>query len=271
MIKITFEEPTTRIWKLWRTACKKATDEIVAAVANGHSPEVKDVYRRKSIKKGVFFSKTGPFSGKCAYCECYITDFQHGDVEHYRPKKGVTDEDDIPIKRVAGDGSQVEHPGYYWLAYDWQNLLPSCIACNQATKVDDTKIGKHNRFPVTGTHAFDQSSIGSEKPLLLNPLVDAPEDHLEIDTATGLMVEKSDRGKMSIQIFGLNLRDRLPETRLKAIGQVKVAIDKILHNPSLRDEATAELKAIVDGETEYAFAARAYLAEISPSLAPYIS
>ena len=63
---------------------------------------------------------------KCAYCETLCK----AEIEHYRPKKGVT-EDTL-------------HNGYYWLCYEWSNLVPSCRYCN-------TEGGKGNQFPIKGT------------------------------------------------------------------------------------------------------------------------
>jgi len=57
------------------------------------------------------------FHGKCAYCEGYFEDKHPVDVEHYRPKGSVANTD---------------HSGYWWLAADWENLLPSCIDCNRS-------------------------------------------------------------------------------------------------------------------------------------------
>lgn len=57
------------------------------------------------------------FHGKCAYCERFFASGAPVDVEHYRPKGGV-----------EGDTT---HRGYWWLAMEWSNLLPSCIDCNR--------------------------------------------------------------------------------------------------------------------------------------------
>jgi uncharacterized protein (TIGR02646 family) len=84
------------------------------------------------------------FLGKCAYCEVQFVLDQTGDVEHFRPKAGVVDEHD----------QRVDHPGYYWLAYEWSNLLPSCSKCNRLTKTKDgRRVGKGERFPVMGRRA----------------------------------------------------------------------------------------------------------------------
>ncbi|MDQ2687964.1 MAG: hypothetical protein M3Y28_08875, partial [Armatimonadota bacterium] len=52
--------------------------------------------------------------GKCCYCERVIG--EDGDVEHFRPKAAV----------CQGAGLPQETPGYYWLAYDWDNFLLAC-------------------------------------------------------------------------------------------------------------------------------------------------
>src|SRR5688572_13150422 len=55
---------------------------------------------------------------KCAYCETFYGASQPVAVEHYRPKGEVI------------DGDERVRPGYYWLAANWENLLPSCTDCN---------------------------------------------------------------------------------------------------------------------------------------------
>lgn len=52
-------------------------------------------------------------NNKCAYCETPTRVVAYGDVEHFRPKSI-----------------------YWWLAYSYDNYLPSCGACNQEYKKD---------------------------------------------------------------------------------------------------------------------------------------
>lgn len=52
-------------------------------------------------------------NNKCAYCETPTRVVAYGDVEHFRPKSI-----------------------YWWLAYSYENYLPSCTACNQEYKKD---------------------------------------------------------------------------------------------------------------------------------------
>ena len=132
------------------------------------------------------------FHGKCAYCESFYSSTQPVDVEHYRPKGKVEDDD--------------SHPGYWWLAMEWSNLLPSCIDCNRRRNqrtpkadrldlVELTRTGDFNRarrlatgkacaFPLAGDGVRCAAPPGkepdliAEKALLLDPTRDNPNDHL---------------------------------------------------------------------------------------------
>ena len=90
----------------------------------------------------------------------------HGDVEHYRPKGGwVQDERD-----------RLRRPGYYWLAYEWTNLLFACQKCNQSFK--------RNRFPLADPAARARSptdDLAAETPLLIDPASEDPEETLGWD------------------------------------------------------------------------------------------
>src|SRR6185503_17962939 len=236
-------------------------------VESGEEWEVSNLYKSGKIKKEFFFAKAGPFGGRCAYCECYLNDFQHPDIDHFRPKKAVTDKDDNPAVILDKDGNKAHHQGYYWLAYEASNLLPTCKICNEPSAIDGRKIGKHNRFPVEADHyAVAPEGIPDEKPLLVNPTQEDPAQHLSVDLRTGLMTHCSPRGDMCIQIFGLNLRDQLVHDRKKAIDEVKAKLDTIIHNPdeAAKQRAADELKNIRDGKCAYAAAGKAMLSSVSP-------
>lgn len=271
MIRINIEEPDSKIWKLWLTACKKKTAELIDTVDEGGEIDISDLYKRKSIKKSYLQAKDGFFHGKCVYCECYVKDFQHGDVEHYRPKKGVTDENDVPVVLQEADGTSESHPGYYWLAYDWRNLVLSCVDCNQPNTVDGQKVGKHNRFPVVGDHAATPEEVDDEEPLLLHPCVDEPSEHLEVDIASGAMIDKTPQGKMSIDIFGLNVRGRLKEERKKAVDEVTAQFLKIVMEAPGKEDALRVIQEYRIGRRAYSMAGRAKLERLSDPLSVAIS
>ena len=271
MIRIKFRVPDTPIWKRWTKDCDDAAKNLKDDYAAGKEVEVKDLYKRKSIKDEVYFSKTGPFHGRCAYCEGDITDFQHGDIEHFRPKKAVTDENDVPVSVTREDGSQRPHPGYFWLAYSWKNLLPSCVTCNQP---GDEGIGKRNRFPLELPPGYGTSDedIAKERPLLINPIDpdDAdPEDHIGIELETGIMFAKngSPRAEACIRIFGLNLRDQLVKQRKAALREVKFQLSQLI---AADDEEALRIREEIDrmeqGEFNFTLARRAQIKKIKERL-----
>jgi uncharacterized protein (TIGR02646 family) len=146
------------------------------------------------------------FHGKCAYCESRISNTQPPDVEHFRPKSAVM------------VGGHLERPGYYWLAADWDNLLPSCIDCNRARKhevADGTLelMGKANLFPVTGERVtnHDKDVHEEENCLLLHPCHDDGLDHLEF-TEEGIVRGVDEKGKVSTEVLALN-RNGLNDAR----------------------------------------------------------
>jgi uncharacterized protein (TIGR02646 family) len=128
-------------------------------------------------------------SDKCAYCESKVPHLGYGDVEHFRPKAGWVQEKGDPLVQ----------PGYYWLAYEWSNLFFSCQICNQNYK--------KNHFPLSNPsqRALNHTKpISNESALLLNPLEDNPERHLEFERH--LIKGKSIRGISTIDTCGLDRR-----------------------------------------------------------------
>lgn len=176
------------------------------------------------------------FHGKCGYCELLIVAGSDGDVEHYRPKKGVSD------AKQAG----VQHPGYWWLAMQWENLLLSCQHCNQSrrqlihepgkTEEDIARerqqnrlrtTGKLNRFPVEGNHwiVAHTGDVAAEKPLLLNPCDIDPEDLFEWEFERSISTVKAKgsdaRAEATIDILGLNRR-HLTEARVTLLNDLRL-------------------------------------------------
>ena len=167
------------------------------------------------------------FAYKCAYCESFFGHVHPLDVEHFRPKSGY----------VCGE--TLCKPGYYWLAADWMNLLPSCIDCNrERTKAfagDDPHLsGKANKFPIS-SEAKRARRPGDERRegrLLLHPYLDHPERHLSFD-GEGIVRPALDRrrraspkGRASIETFGL-LRTGLVHERQRIAMYVRASARKI--------------------------------------------
>ena len=223
----------------------------------------------------VYKSHHQPFFAKCAYCENVVVGFQHGDIEHYRPKAAVSDAWHNPVTVTEPDGTETNHPGYYWLAYDWQNLLLSCGTCNQITKsrVTGRLIGKGTRFPVVGFRASRMGDETKEDPLLIHPVRDDPADHLRVDE-TGVMIGTTFRGDMCITVFGLNERETLLNGRARCVKQTRNLLALIQFTASSTDgrpddlrELFLQLREIEDGRVPYSAAGRAVIARFRDGLA----
>lgn len=207
------------------------------------------------------------FHGKCAYCEGAYSATQPVDVEHYRPKG--------PVAGVDG------HHGYWWLAANWENLLPSCIDCNRQRRqvlpdfgpVTDWRLerltevaqfetgtttlaGKASAFPlaVGAVHVnTPEDDVDAEARLLLDPTRDAPEDHLvfHVDTDRSLIslvypmaagATHSPQGAVSIQIYGLN-RLGLVQARTRVLRDLEF----LAHTSTELDILRLELLARLEG------------------------
>ena len=127
---------------------------------------------------------------KCCYCERKILPSDFGDVEHFRPKAGV---------RSASRRTLIR-PGYYWLAYNWSNLLVSCGVCN-------TK-WKQSFFPLVNERQrarWHGSPIGEEMPMLVDPATENPRDHIRYDGDSPY--GRTPRGTATIEILNLRRGD----------------------------------------------------------------
>lgn len=231
----------------WQT---KADAETAVARAEGGSHEVKSgVYADQRVRAAL--EELTHF--KCSYCETSL-DRVDWDIEHFRPKGRV--------KEREG------HPGYYWLAYDWINLLPSCTYCNQNRKekpvfsgrVTGDSGGKLDQFPIadeTGRAMDHNDDITREERLLINPCDDDPTVHLAyLPNGEMFAINGSRLGQTSIDVFRLNLF-RIKRSRriaLKALPDI-LELRKSAMQLGLAP-VLAQLDAIVDTLTsdEAAFA-----------------
>ncbi|MCL0012288.1 hypothetical protein MKU80_014730 [Providencia rettgeri] len=179
------------------------------------------------------------FHRKCAYCESHYGAVSPMDVEHYRPKGGINE---CPT-----------HKGYWWLALDWNNLLPSCIDCNRVrrhkkailnldgsivTTSEDENSGKGNSFPTLGNNFAMQESDNHnlEEPLIINPCDIDPQHHLQwsiddpnlpiVICTTNNAGLPDVKGENTIKILGLN-RWGLVNERGKILQQLAVVVSDI--------------------------------------------
>lgn len=160
---------------------------------------------------------------KCAYCETRLRPATLGDIEHFRPKGEVQDED---------TGERL-FPGYYWLAHDWPNLLVACNWCN--TKAKGT------RFPVVHENQRQRLPLVTdvvEQPLLLNPYLDRPRAWLRFDNGYIYAVDDDPRANKTIDVLQLH-REDLNKARRRSISIVQGLLHtaRTAETPEDRQEA----------------------------------
>ncbi|MBL4660109.1 MAG: hypothetical protein JKY19_07115 [Alcanivoracaceae bacterium] len=232
------------------------------------------------------------FHGKCAYCESQIAGSSQTDIEHYRPKGAVKEKKD--------------HPGYWWLAMNWKNLVLSCMHCNQSrrqlilssdlseeeirqaiTNNDLQTTGKKSSFPTKDDKWIQDNheDISTEKPLLIDPTVTKPEplfkwkdnQHFAIVEA----VNDNLKAQKTIEVLGLNRRWLCEQRMTKQIILSMITIDireaiEDMRNASTDAVAQAfltsikrdinKLAALGDSRQTYAAMARNYLSKVKDML-----
>jgi hypothetical protein len=96
---------------------------------------------------------------KCWYSEASLQECE-GHVEHYRPKK-----------RLHGAG----HNGYWWKAFDWENLRLAHPTVNRRKTdyLSGKRVGKGSYFPIRdeACRANSRAEETNEDPVLLDPVV----------------------------------------------------------------------------------------------------
>ena len=196
------------------------------------------IYGSQAVKNALLHAQ----HGKCCYCESKFRANSPGDVEHYRPKGAVK----------QTDGQSVEYPGYYWLAYDWNNLLVSCEVCNRSHK--------KNLFPLKNPDIRARSHherIANEKPLFINPVSKDPRKHIRFQGPTLFSCTKF--GRVTINGMDLNRHD-LEEDRRSVLnllrGQceiIRLGVDRPNDQEfqALVKKAQTRLSAAIRPEAQY--------------------
>lgn len=152
--------------------------------------------------------------------------------------------------------------------YVWTNLLFACQICNQQ--------GKKNLFPLVdpaGRATSHHDDIEAEEPLLIDPAIDDPQDHIGFREEVAFGRLRRIRGKATIEVLGLNRpalcearRDHLEIVKLldvqrellllsieEAHGEVRVEfLDQL-------ERLEAHLEAALKDDAEYSAMARAAL------------
>ena len=187
--------------------------------------------------------------GKCCYCESHVRHVTPGTIDHFRPKAASQQNVGEPLLR----------PGYYWLAYEWENLLFACPTCNHT---------KRNLFPLRDAtlRAMSHSEpLAREDSLLLDPSKDDPAEFISFREEFAFPLDDNDRGRTTIEILKLNDRKDLVEQRRDRIQTLRALAAIVVAMPQSQEASVAQQilnEANMDA-AEYAAMSRAFLQQIS--------
>lgn len=297
----TLQEPLKTEWADWLLKAEAATRRAIEAWedwrARGSPEKFKCSLEERVWGELKEWLIKNVFHDKCAYCETREVRSPYH-AEHFRPKGRVSvySEGAKKFSRAViqdEEGGEMEHPGYFWLAYQWANLLPSCNYCNSA-------LGKKDQFPVAKTYVGVKRLTASEaaqlrrkeiqsfrrqevyylqpedlneleEPLLLNPYLDDPTDHIIFgDCGVIAPREGSEKGRTSIIVYNLDaekLRIARQEAQDKALktyssefarGENKALTQRII-------EAKDAIRSYINGEKPYSAAVLDYLRLAHPN------
>lgn len=225
------------------------------------SDDFKPIWTSDSVKNKLY----NHHKWKCCYCEQKREKKRDSDVEHFRPKTEI-------------DG--VGKPGYWWLAYDWDNLFISCKQCNQAFK--------GTLFPLLDSNRGNfEDGVDEERPVLIEPTNEKPENFIafrwtsgrnkpivDIDIVKPIGIDAEGRGNGTIRICGLD-REYLNKERggrtLHRLYYLSKYMNKFLNENN--EEAITDTAEIILEETSadspFAGFKRAYFCD--QGLGDYVS
>ena len=135
-----------------------------------------DIYGAKSVRNALIICQ----NNKCCYSEArFVRDAVH--VEHFRPK-GAIGEEGTKNKR---------YPAYYWLAYDWSNLM-LCKPGVNSKKGDYFPLA--NELNRAKNH---HDNISLESPMFIDPSTEDPREHIRFHNEEPFGI--TDRGKYTVK------------------------------------------------------------------------
>jgi 5-methylcytosine-specific restriction endonuclease McrA len=258
--------------------CSNHLTDIITLIRSGDPVRIKEGKDKISSKyyRGYHNSPSGEpedvavalrdlYDKKCAFCESKRFAPQ---VEHFRPKRRVT------------EGSVL---GYYWLCYEWTNLLPVCGDCNLA---------KGNSFPIltggtrvadptfltngdldTAHNKYDHQTLREERPKLLHPEYSNPQICFTFNSK-GEISGIDNEGRGDETITTVNLRNpTLNYFRQKEIDHIRELSELALINndDSVFEDVLAKLRTnAMDKNREYTLLLKIVYNEFDQIVIPLI-
>ena len=182
---------------------------------------------------------------KCCFCEqAYEKKFFT--VEHFRPKTQAVDDDGT------------KHVGYWWLAYDFENLFFCCPICNNF---------KNDSFPLAAgarrLRKHEHPSRVDEQILVVHPTADNPEQHIGWKwVGRGYQpAGRTEKGRRTVDLCRLD-RDDLFERRRKHYRKNVLPLLRLWKSvegatPDVRADVTAYARGLAQASQPFAAMTRA--------------
>lgn len=198
-----------------RIDCENFDLNADAYISNDESFSLQDTYKKDAVKAALRVAQ----NNKCCYCE---KDFRDDPiyVEHFRP---------FSSSRQAYNTKRY-YPGYYWLAYSWENLYLACHPCNSG--------GKSDVFPLVDDNNrahYHNKLISDEERLLIDPGKENPREHIRF--RSDAPIGETDKGKETIKLLKLNnpkKRPNLIKARLEKLNILQMfrkVVERSLNDP----------------------------------------
>jgi uncharacterized protein (TIGR02646 family) len=245
-------------------ALQEAQAEVIAETDPNRRAALIDRYRPRWVALREEFENFS--SGKCWYVECKNPGTDN-DIDHFRPKLGVKEDEN--------------HPGYYWLAFEWKNLRLSCHRANRPRQNPETAVtgGKADHFPLVPPSVRARGpadDLSREFPSLLDPtnptdpvlLSYMPDGDIGLTPSfhgNPLAEAKFEASRIYLHLNWPKFRDG----RLMLYNAIERTVDRGDHAAPARAEllqaseefknAIRDLVNFMDSKEEYSAAARCYV------------
>lgn len=230
-----FDSPPAR---LLDSLCNQ---KLANALQERHEHKAADnCYKHATVREQL----DGIYNGKCGYCEALVSGSTLR-VDHHRPCKQ---------HRASTTPPAEQHDGYYWLAYEWSNLVYACDTCNRkkstqfpiaaptrrVTEPPLDEAGKLDRHRCVA----DRPPLCDEEPLLLHPEFDEPTAHL-VPLPDGSLVGATERGRETIAVCKLE-RDGLLIARKGLVDEWVSEVRRALYKCCKSQVSAQELQRHLD-------------------------
>lgn len=183
------------------------------------------------------------FAQKCVYCESVQEDTNSNfQLLYYRP---------FPNEANVKNWQKTLH--YFWLAWQWPNMYLACPTCyehymNNGRPFPVENLRAHPTMCQSYEELFQIAWLNEiEKPLILDPCYDNPEEHIQYILTDDSVELKgaSKRGEVTISVLELN-REALRRARKNEADHFEQHLKNIWHRASGEKLRQEDISGLLD-------------------------